>query len=416
MSPRIDLLRIWAAPAVGSAFLVLWIMAEVGRYHPAASAGMLVAFAVAIAISRVWPVVSISIVTLILALQVLTVLPPPESTTWPVYLAAPLVAFFVALEAGTRTRWTTLALGAPVSIAVAYLMVNPLSGQVARWTSWTGQADTSRVVNGSFVAIALVGPGLYAGAWAIGYALRVSMRELRALLVLRSTTAQLDDVATELTMTRERDRIARDVHDVLAHSLAVVVAQADGARFASSTRPEVATVALGAIADAARSALVDVRTLIEGLREEPGDQPQPGLADIPALLEQMSGAGMRADAQHFGAAKAMTPAQQLAVFRIVQESLTNGLRHAGRSATMRLSFDWRGPGLALTVTSSGDEHPVLPGIAGGHGIRGMKDRARLVGGWLTAGETDDPPGFIVTAYIPTAPEPAAVTTALELTP
>lgn len=264
--------------------------------------------------------------------------------------------------------------------------------------------------------IALVGLGLYVGAWAIGYGLRVSMRELRAVLVLRTTAAQLDDVEVELTVTRERDRIARDVHDVLAHSLAVVVAQADGARFASVAKPEMADAALRSIADAARSALVDVRTLIEGLREEPGDQPQPGLADIPPLLAQISSAGMRADASHFGAAQVMTPAQQLAVFRIIQESLTNGLRHAGNNATTRVSFDWRGPGLALTVTSIGDGRPVVPGLATGHGIRGMKDRARLVGGgWLTAGESDDPPGFIVTAYIPTAPEHIPVTNALELT-
>jgi signal transduction histidine kinase len=239
------------------------------------------------------------------------------------------------------------------------------------------------------------------------------MRELRALLLLRTTTAQLDGIASELAVTQERDRIARDVHDVLAHSLAVVVAQADGARFASAARPEITDAAFRAIADAARSALVDVRTLIEGMRDEPGDHPQPGLADIPTLVSQMSGAGMRTDAQHFGEAKPMTPSQQLAVFRIIQESLTNGLRHAGRHAATRLSFDWRGPGLALTVSSSGDGRADLPVPTGGHGIRGMKDRARLVGGWLTAGESDDPPGFIVTAYIPTAPEPAP-STALEL--
>jgi signal transduction histidine kinase len=414
MFSSIDALRTWAAPAVGSLFLVLWLMAEVGRSHTAVSAAVLVAFAVAIALSRRWPVAALCTVMGILVLQVLTVLPPPESTTWPVYVALAIVAFFVSLEGGARTRWTAVALVLPASAAVAYLMVNPLSGQVARWTSWTGQADTSRNVTTSFATIALVGAGLYLGAWALGYALRVSMRELRALLLLRTTTEQLDDVELELTLTRERDRIARDVHDVLAHSLAVVIAQADGARFASATQPEVSDVALRAISDAARAALVDVSTLIEGLREEPGDYPQPGLADIPALVEHMSRTGMRVEVHHFGDAKAVTPAQQLAVYRIVQESLTNGLRHAGTSPVTRISFDWRGPGLALSVSSSGVGGPVEPGATGGHGIRGMRDRARLAGGWLTAGEVDDPPGFVVTAYIPTAPDRTAPSTALEL--
>jgi signal transduction histidine kinase len=199
------------------------------------------------------------------------------------------------------------------------------------------------------------------------------------------------------------------VHDVLAHSLAVVIAQADGARFIRDTKPaqteQRTDDALVAISDAARAALIDVRTLVEGLREDQGEQPQPGLDEIPVLLAQLSRAGMTIDARHFGDAKAMTPAQQLAVYRIVQESLTNALRHGDRAAATRLSFDWRGPGLALSVTSVGAATEAS--APHGNGIRGMKDRARLAGGWLTAGASDIDGEFVVTLFVPTGTETSA---------
>jgi signal transduction histidine kinase len=397
-------LRPWIEPIVGAVFFSLWCVAEAGRYQGGPEIVALGVLTVSIAISRFQPAIALALVAILVGLHVTEVFPPVGSTTWPVAFGALLVVFVVALEASRALLFVALVLGLPLATAAGYLAHN---GQI-----YVGADRVDGAVD-VFLPTLVISLGLYVGAWAIGYALRVNMRELRALLLLRTTTAQLDGIASELAVTQERDRIARDVHDVLAHSLAVVVAQADGARFASAARPEITDAAFRAIADAARSALVDVRTLIEGMRDEPGDHPQPGLADIPTLVSQMSGAGMRTDAQHFGEAKPMTPSQQLAVFRIIQESLTNGLRHAGRHAATRLSFDWRGPGLALTVSSSGDGRADLPVPTGGHGIRGMKDRARLVGGWLTAGESDDPPGFIVTAYIPTAPEPAP-STALEL--
>jgi signal transduction histidine kinase len=273
---------------------------------------------------------------------------------------------------------------------------------VGGWSSWIGRGDQAQSA-APLVTVALVGLGLYVGAWSLGFALRVRTRELRARRLLHSTEEQLGAVEVELLMAQERDRIARDVHDVLAHSLAVVIAQADGARFLGAGKGEVADAAFRTIADAARSALVDVRTLIEGLREDPGDQPQPGLAEIRPLLSQLDAAGMHVESTTFGTAKTMTPAQELAVYRIVQESLTNALRHAGHGARTRLSLDWRGPGLAVSITSTGGEAGESSETPG-HGIRGMKDRARLAGGWLTAGSADEG-DFVVSAFIPSGSEP-----------
>ena len=395
MSSILLKLRPWLEPVVGAVFFTLWCVAEAGRYQGGSAIVALAVISAAIAVSRVLPVVALGAVAFIVVLQLLVVLPPPEPTTWPVYFGLLIVVFVVALDAAEKIAWVGLALALPFAVAAGYLM--RLSH------SWWG-ADRMPGAVDALLPASLIALGLYVGAWALGFALRVSLRELRALRLLRDTTEQLGGVEVELVMAHERDRIARDVHDVLAHSLAVVIAQADGARFASVAKPQLTDAAFHAISDAARAALIDVRTLIEGLREEPGDAPQPALADIGPLLAQLDATGMTIDERQFGDAKAMTPAQELAVYRIVQESLTNSLRHSGGRPSARLSFDWRGPGLALTVSSRGDSAD-RAASGGGHGIRGMKDRARLAGGWLTAGASEEPHGeFVVTLFVPTGVE------------
>jgi len=404
MSPVLVKLRPWLEPAVGAVFFVLWVVAEAGRYHGGSALAALIAISLSIAVSRVWPWVALAGVVSVPALQLLGILRPPESTTWPVAFGILIVAFVVSLNAPRRIAFVALALSVPMALGAGSLLG-------LRMNSWVGRGSFGRETE-MFATVSVVAFGLYAGAWAIGFALRLNYSELRARFLLRTTAAQLEDTEVELRITRERDHIAREVHDVLAHSLAVVIAQADGARFIGTTKPERSDDAFHAIADAARSALIDVRTLVEGLREDQGDQPQPGLADLPPLFDQLRGAGMTIDAQHFGEAKTMTPAQQLAVFRIAQESLTNALRHGGRTPTARVSFDWRGPGLAVGIASTGITSTgvtsagveAAPGVVDGHGIRGMKDRARLAGGWLTAGASDTDGDFVVTLFVPTGDE------------
>jgi len=418
-------LRHLIAPLAAVVFVTLWAVAEAGRTHDALHVITLALFGVAIGISRVLPRTALIVVTSILLLQVFGVLPHPESTNWPVYFAVGIVAFVVALEGGARARRVALLLAVPVAITIAYLMAVPTATHPYGWASWTGGGYSSRPNVMAFVTIASVAAGLYVGAWALGFALRVNVLEAHARALLQKTSAKLDVAEVELVVTRERDHMAREVHDVLAHSLAVVLAQADGARFLSQTKPERADAAFRAIADAARAALIDVRTLVEGMREDQGEQPQPGISDIGPLLAQMAGAGMPVDHQDFGDPRPLTPAQQLAVFRIVQESLTNALRHADRSRPTRLSFDWRGPGLVLTVASGGSasarvrqEDATHTGdeaggpVGAGHGIRGMKDRARLAGGWLTADREGEE--FVVTGFVPTAGEAVAGLLELEL--
>lgn len=189
----------------------------------------------------------------------------------------------------------------------------------------------------------------------------------------------------------------------MAHSLAVIVAQADGALFLGKKRPAAVTESLKAIAQSARDSLGELRVLLESLSSTPEGHSYPSLANVDERLERMRGAGLTVSDEGFGEPKILTAGQELAVYRILQESLTNALKHSGTDAFVRITLDWRGPGLALSVVSlSGVE--LLPAEPShiSRGITGMTERARLAGGWLSAAlDADDPRCFIVTAYIPT---------------
>jgi signal transduction histidine kinase len=217
----------------------------------------------------------------------------------------------------------------------------------------------------------------------------------------------------EVAAEQERTRIARDMHDVVAHSLAVVVAQADGARYIASKDPAATEAALVTISATAREALSDVRVLLAQLRHAQGDGPQRTLVDLERLFEQLRAAGLTIDDRVSGDPLPLGIAQQLAVYRIVQESLTNALRHADVREPAEVHFDWTPHGLNLTVSSvlkppTGRTGAIKTGTTPtGHGLAGMTERALLAGGHLTAGA--DAGRFVVRAWLPA--HPVAVETA-----
>ncbi|HWT33662.1 MAG TPA: histidine kinase [Microbacterium sp.] len=232
-------------------------------------------------------------------------------------------------------------------------------------------------------------------AWTVGALVRA---------VLRSRASRVAQVQAEsdAAAEQERVRIARDMHDVVAHSLAVVIAQADGARYAAAADPDAAAsaqgmaAALGTISTTARSALADVRLLLGQLRHSQGDGPQPTLADLEGLYAQVRAAGVELRVAVDPAPRAEPAAAvQLAVYRILQEGLTNAIRHGdGDAVDVRLA--WLPEAVALTVRNA------LPADAdpahGGHGLIGMRERAQLAGGTLDAGAEGS--AFVVRARIP----------------
>jgi signal transduction histidine kinase len=216
--------------------------------------------------------------------------------------------------------------------------------------------------------------------------------------VTLGVTRQLALSEVELAVAQERNRIAQEMHDVLAHSLAVVVAQADGARYLRPSRPAAVDGALQTIADSARMALGDMRGVIDGILDGT-ELPQPRLVDLEPLVSGMGSTGMKVTKRELGEADDLADGQELAIYRIVQEGLTNALRHRGRDAAVSIVLDWRGPGVSLLLESTGGTIERAEGGREGRGVIGMRERAHVAGGWLTVGIEDDGT-HRVTAFVP----------------
>jgi signal transduction histidine kinase len=248
---------------------------------------------------------------------------------------------------------------------------------------------------GFYFALLLVLLGL---PWTAGNLVRTRIlaRESREAQV----RAELEAAQAEagVIVEQERNRIARDMHDVVAHSLAVVIAQADGARYARATDPAAVDEALTAISSTAREALGDVRLLLGQLRHSQSEGPQPALADLDRLLDQLRASGLTIAFESEGTPLALGTGQQLAVYRIVQEGLTNALRHGDVSREAVVHFEWTPIDLEVTITNSVTTSPAELRL--GHGLAGMKERAALVGGSLAAEAREG--GFVVRATVPAA--------------
>ncbi|MDQ0709212.1 signal transduction histidine kinase [Arthrobacter woluwensis] len=206
-----------------------------------------------------------------------------------------------------------------------------------------------------------------------------------------------------LAAADERAHIAREMHDIVAHSLSVIITQADGGRYAAVADPEMGRKVLETIAQTGRSSLAEMRRLLGVLRQEEDTEyrPQPGLEDIPHLVTDMRASGLVVALQEEGAPRSALPAGAgLTAYRLVQEALTNCLKHAGPAASVDTTLRWSGKGLHLTVKDDGRGAAADPPSAGGgNGLRGMAERVALYDGKVTAGPAPGG-GFTVEALIP----------------
>jgi signal transduction histidine kinase len=234
--------------------------------------------------------------------------------------------------------------------------------------------------------------------WTVGQLVRTRITARESREAERIAHAEAELAEQEVIVEQERNRIARDMHDVVAHSLAVVIAQSDGARYARQTDPAAVDNALNAISSTAREALADVRLLLGQLRHSQGAGPQPALDDLDRLLEQMRASGLTITHEERGSAANLSTGHQLAVYRIVQEALTNALRHGDVSKPTRLLFTWADNHLEVSITSALLTSPHTGELRIGHGLAGMRERAALVGGSLAVEPGDRE--FVVTAWVP----------------
>lgn len=257
-----------------------------------------------------------------------------------------------------------------------------------------------------FVVAGLVAAVL--APWALGMfrgvrAAYVDALEERAVRAERDRAERVDQAAAA-----ERARIAREMHDVVAHSLAVIVRQAEGGRFAAGKDPQLAVRALSTVAATGREALADMRTVLGVLRgdEDRFDDPQPTVDDIPAMVARLRGTGLAVDLATTGTPLPLDRAVTLAAYRVVQEALTNVVKHAGPAATASVRLEWAVDGLDIAVEDNGEVIGSSSGpveTTGGQGLVGMRERVAIAGGRLDAGPREgleDSGGFAVRAHLP----------------
>jgi signal transduction histidine kinase len=287
-----------------------------------------------------------------------------------------------------RPLWHGLLAAVPVAIGIVIEMVR----HAKNLTGFT---------TGTLFLVAICG-----GVWLTGYTVR-TRRLYMASLEERALTAERErDQLARLTVADERAAIARELHDVVAHSLSVMIVQADGASYAVARDPGQATAAIRQVAATGRDALDDMRRLVSVLRgtgsfADPTEDAPPagdpvdgigpdrrraGLAELPILLDRARSAGLAVEADVDPDLARLPAGIELTVYRIVQEGLTNVLRHAGPDARVRLRIGRSGPRLAVELTDDGRGRVATPpGRRTGHGLVGMRERVAVHGGAFTAG-------------------------------
>ncbi|OXM52535.1 sensor histidine kinase [Amycolatopsis alba] len=235
-------------------------------------------------------------------------------------------------------------------------------------------------------------------AWLAG--LNTRQRRIR-LSVLEQRAADLErerDTQAALAVAAERGRISRELHDVVAHSLSVMVLQAQGAQAEMDRRPERAREAMDAVVGTGRTALSEIRRLLGALgQDEPDWEPRPGAERLPRLVADVRSAGTPVEFLVEGEPRPLPSTVDLAAYRIVQEALTNVLKHAGPDASVTIVMRY-GP-VALEIEVTDDGVAAEPPSCTGHGLEGMRERVNVLGGTFEAGSRPDR-GFAVRATLP----------------
>ncbi|MFI9721830.1 sensor histidine kinase [Streptomyces sp. NPDC052396] len=246
-------------------------------------------------------------------------------------------------------------------------------------------------------------------AWVIGHTVRQSQERAVRLAELTRRLQVEQAARARHAVTEERMRIARELHDVVAHHLSVLSVQGSLARYVFDSDPPTARAALDTVTSTASQTLEEMRGLLRILRvsRQDGQGPggpdgaaSPGLAQLPALAERMGIAGLTVQIRAGGPARPLPPGADLCAYRIVQEALTNVLKHAGR-ARVSISLDHSAESLTITVRDDGGEPGTAPEPVpgGGHGLIGMRERVTVYGGTFRAGPIE-PAGYEVRFSLP----------------
>ncbi|MFE0418538.1 sensor histidine kinase [Streptomyces tendae] len=334
------------------------------------------------------------------ALPVLATLVRPIGAFWLSLAVTPLVALING--SGWDWPWMPGAFICHLAVLIIVALRTRPRTAVWMWALTCVYAFVSDVFFGGSYYYTNSGPMMVTSAFAL---LLVCLWHIRQT-ARKEVTAQQTVTAHERsrrTLLEERTTIARELHDVVAHHMSVVAIQAEAAPYRVENPPEELERAFATIRENAVAALTELRRVLGVVRAEDyeaPDAPQPTLADLDALLANVRDAGLTVDKAVTGAVRELPPGVELSAYRIVQEALSNSLRHApGATARVEVSYVLGGLGLRVVNTAVPPNTLVKPSPGAGHGITGMRERVSMLNGEMTAGPTDDG-GYEVAVFLP----------------
>ena len=289
-------------------------------------------------------------------------------------------------------RIAMLAAFSGASLVVAFTIVE--RGASYGWTEFAAYTSAATSMGAASILIIAV--------WALGRYQRVKVTQLQLARQQALHAERERDQLAQLAVAAERARIARDMHDVVAHSLTVIIAQADGGRYVATAAPEKIPDILATISSTGRDALTDMRSMLGVLRghQGPDRSPQPGIRNLPELCDSFEASGLHIERDFSTDARPQSAAVDLTLLRVIQEALTNVLKHAGVTARARVTL-YRAAGqwharIHNTAPASNSATASIPST--GLGLKGMAERVGAVGGSMSASRQPDG-GFLVNVTI-----------------
>jgi signal transduction histidine kinase len=306
-------------------------------------------------------------------------------------LVLPVMAVLYTLA--TRSSWRIAATTAAAAAAVA----------IVAYTCWGGGTDPDR---GGVLGYAIGAAALCAAAVAVGLYIGAQSRVRDALRERAERFDRERELQTDRAVAKERVRIAQELHDIVAHNVSLIVVQAQAL---GATVPDERVIhATDAMADLGRQAMTEMHTTLRLLRDDdrtPELAPQPGLDQLGRLIQQLRDAGLAIELTIEGRPRQLRPGVDISAYRIVQEALTNVVKHANHASTnVRLVYRTNGISLTITDTDREKRKPLTEPALAGHGVIGMRERAALFGGQLSAESLPD--GFKVSATLPYEAKPS----------
>jgi signal transduction histidine kinase len=403
----------WAVQGVAATAVLTGPFAE--AFWLPARWGLIGVCVAAVAVRRRWPIPALAAASLAAVAQMALAAAPV-----PTDLAVPIILYTIAAQ---RRRQVSLALlGAALAVATAWSVYVALDGKTDGWlyegrpfgvggqerrpgatapppqeVPDSPRQDGQALGPTDWGGIPVLG-SLLVVAWAIGWGVqsrRAYLGELRARA--RDLERERHQQAA-LAAAAERARLTRELHDVVAHGLAVIVMQAQGGAAAFAKRPADTLAALDTIVATGRASLADIRHVLSasGQLDDPA-RPVPGLAQLPRLLDQVRQAGTPVQLHINGSPRPLPTGVDASSYRIIQEALTNTMKHAGPGACAQVVVSYTSDELRIDASDNGTGESASDET--GNGLRGMRERAALLGGEVTAGPGPDG-GYVVRTRIP----------------